>query len=190
MEKILEGFRLFPAAVGVGGVYHYTAEDIQANIFARFYANFDKKYFPRTDISVVYSNYSGGYNRAGNTANMAYKKSVFKKIGLFDENISYTGQTDWEFRTRCLAYGFGLVTLPLDIVHHKKFTLKKFILKSIAQGRGQNFCDTKYPDRPEYKKTQTILGIFELYSEWIHVPPYAGSSGIFLLYLVCRLLVE
>lgn len=142
MEKILDAFERYPEAAGVGGWAEPTDEVFQKNRFYQFYRFLARQAYPGAENCEIYTNTTK--SPAGNTSNMAYKKSVFIGAGLFDENIYFTGCADWEFKIRIANMRYPVVYIPLNVLHKKEMTLKEFFFKSLRVGRGKDYCRKKY----------------------------------------------
>ncbi len=106
----------------------------------------------------------GKYHPKG--CNLAIKKSVLKKVGLFDERLSRRGEeNELDFRIRKKGYEIGYAPSAL-VWHVRRGSLKNFWKQSFSSGMA----------RVEQVKIQP--GMFE----WAHVLPPA-----FVLYLLSLL---
>lgn len=75
----------------------------------------------------------------------AYKKEVFDKIGLYDEDIQ-NGE-DAELNIRLKKAGMKLLYTPETFVkHHKPTTLRKLFIKMIRYGIARSKIIKKHPD--------------------------------------------
>lgn len=106
----------------------------------------------------------GKYHPKG--CNLAIKKSVLKKVGLFNENLNLRGEeNELDFRIRKKGYEIGYAP-DAGVWHVRRGSLKNFWKQSFASGMA----------RVEQVKIQP--GMFE----WAHVLPPA-----FVLYLLSLL---
>jgi GT2 family glycosyltransferase len=68
--------------------------------------------------------------------NMAFRRSVAKKVGYFDENIQY-GFDEVEFADRVCKAGYKMVLDPDVVVWHKhRSTLRDFLKQNFQYGKG------------------------------------------------------
>jgi glycosyltransferase involved in cell wall biosynthesis len=160
----------YPEAAGVGGWY-WPPADRPKNVFDRFYEiQYRYSYQGMHDCEVWTNTMS---SLAGNTANMSYKTDLIRALNGFDEAIYFTGGIDWELKTRMIATGRSLVSIPLSVVHTKAFTLRSFLSKTIKLGRGMDYMASKYKvvQRPSLR---FALGT---YSTWKTNPVIGGECA-------------
>ncbi len=82
------------------------------------------------------------------TENLSLRKTVFRKTGLFDENMKPTGE-DSEFSWRMGKHGVKILYEPkIVIYHHHRETLKGFLLQHFYYGFGIPKIKRKWPDFP------------------------------------------
>lgn len=80
------------------------------------------------------------------TRNLAYRKSIFKKIGLFDEDFRLTGE-DTEFNLRLYLNGFGLYYAPQILVTHcHQMNLHSFLKRYFNYGVMISLTKKKLPN--------------------------------------------
>jgi len=60
--------------------------------------------------------------RNGNVvdANAGYKKSVWEKVGGYDENMPYRGWEDYDFWYRCLKAGYDITVINEPLILYRK----------------------------------------------------------------------
>lgn len=82
------------------------------------------------------------------TENLIVKKSVFKQIGLFDEDMIPTGE-DSEFSWRMKRANIKILFDPsIKVYHHHREKLKEFYLQHFYYGMGVPKIKKKWPDFP------------------------------------------
>lgn len=82
------------------------------------------------------------------TENLIVKKSVFKQIGLFDEDMIPTGE-DSEFSWRMKRANIKILFDPrIKVKHHHREKLKEFYLQHFYYGTGVPKIKKKWPDFP------------------------------------------
>jgi glycosyltransferase involved in cell wall biosynthesis len=111
IEKIVLVFRLFPDAAIIFGDLIAQKHESSKEFIPEYYS-MNKKF------SGVLSMKKG----IGKGANMAIKKSVFEKVGCFDENLGpgtdLRASEDWDFTYRTLAKGLIIHDTDLLKVKH------------------------------------------------------------------------
>jgi len=79
------------------------------------------------------------------TCNIAYKKSLFDELGLFDEGL-VTGE-DIDFNIRCVKAGYVIGYNPRMIVfHYHRSSFRGFARQAFWNGYGRRQLNLKYPD--------------------------------------------
>ncbi|MBU1850212.1 MAG: glycosyltransferase [Nanoarchaeota archaeon] len=82
------------------------------------------------------------------TENLAIKKSVFKRVGLFDENI-ITTEEDSELSWRLKKNNIKVLFQPKIVVrHHHRESLKDFFIQYFLYGMGISNIKRKWTDFP------------------------------------------
>lgn len=80
----------------------------------------------------------------GETANVAFRKSVFDRIGCFDEIFKSGGDADIAWRMQLLTT-YKLIYRPESIVEHRhRVTLKDLFLQHFKYGLGLAMLNKKY----------------------------------------------
>ena len=144
METLLDGFCRYPNAGGVGGWYKPGNKKLGRLYFQRYIDLIFFEYYRfQPDEAEIQTNVFSA-SPAGNTANMVYRKKIFDQCGMFDENLTFAGLVDWEFKARVQFAGLQLVYLPSLVSHYKKMTLKHFVKLCFDRGRGWHYVSMKY----------------------------------------------
>jgi len=81
------------------------------------------------------------------TCNVSYKKSVFKKIGFFDETYRYSEDIDFNMRLEKIGRPICF-NEDITVFHRYQRTLKKFLNVSFSYGRFIPRIKKKYPKIP------------------------------------------
>ena len=145
METLLDGFERYPGVAGVGGWYQPANKSLADKYFQRYLDYFDRQNNIGMMDTEIKSNIFG-YNLAGNTANMAYKKSVLEEVSGFDEKLYFVGGVDWELKKNIQNRGYYLLYVPFMVNHFKNFNARTFIKKFFNRGRGYHYMIKKHPD--------------------------------------------
>lgn len=162
MEKLLKGFEKYPQTCGVGGWYSATEEELRTNKFAQIFNARIRQHSGNYEDYTVLSN-STGVSLCWNTANVAYKKEVFEKVGLFDTYTKKTAMVDYELRMRILYSGLYLYYIPLIITHNKKINFKEFINTSFRYGMSDYYLSTKFPEvEKPYEITNFLKYLYDI----------------------------
>lgn len=144
METLLDGFRRYPDVGGVGGWYKAGNNKLAGRYFQKYQDFlFRNNYGINADYVEISTNIFS-VSPSGNTANMVYRRTIFDECGMFDENLSFAGNVDWELKKRVINGGFQLLYLPKYVLHYKEFGLRTFIKKCFDQGRGVYYMSIKY----------------------------------------------
>ena len=147
IETLLEGYRKYPEAVGVGG-WSKPANSELANRYFQKYFTFLEEGILQNTMSIretkgnIFARGLSDY--AGNTANMSYRREIFEKAGWFDENLTFAGGVDWDLKIQVQKQGYYLVYLPFFVGHLKDYTFLTFIKKAFNRGRGYYYISRKY----------------------------------------------
>jgi len=170
----------YPEAVGVGGWY-WPPKDKPYDPFDFFYQLQFELAYPNLANATTHTNTM--LSPVGNTANVSYKKSVFKELGGFDERITFTGGEDWEFKVRLVSEGKGFLSIPLHVMHIKTVSLVGFIKKSFRQGRGIHYWSAKYGQ--EYSLGVYRNFVWLVWRWYTHPITHRRGIGTYLLWLGC-----
>jgi glycosyltransferase involved in cell wall biosynthesis len=183
MSKILKGFEEYPEASGVGGWYAVSQSELESNKYSFMIEALTREY--RGDYR-NFSQLSNAVNGSmcGNTANVAYKREVFEKVGLFDDYTKKTAKIDWELKYRIEHAGLKLLYIPLVIEHQKKVTCKEFFNRAFRYGFADYYFSLKFSSKP---KKPTILEIIKRVGNLKSSEPKV-SSFLYFKYLFLSLL--
>ncbi|PIS09509.1 glycosyltransferase [Candidatus Beckwithbacteria bacterium CG10_big_fil_rev_8_21_14_0_10_34_10] len=78
------------------------------------------------------------------TANVAYRREVFQKIGKFDKNLTMSGDMDFSWRMQ-LETDWKIKYVPQAIVYHRpRQNLKDFLWQIKGYGLGEKTIEKKY----------------------------------------------
>jgi GT2 family glycosyltransferase len=105
------------------------------------------------------------------TANVAFRRDVFNRIGLFDTRFPAAGGEDIDFSWRFIEEtGFKLFYAPKAVVLHRhSSTVRGFFSKYTRYGRAQTILRAKYPGRLEWGWREEIRA-------WADAARFAGLS--------------
>ncbi len=181
METLLRGFTTHPEAVGVGGWYAFSPSQLARNPFARVC---DMEQRLGLGAYESYSIYSNTYtNPCGNTANLAYRRSLFDRVGMFDAYTKKTAMIDQEFKLRVFALGLPLLYVPMVIPHVKQIGWREFFAKPWRYGMADEYFMHRF-EQVQPRPTWSNL-LEHLASARAHDP--RTSTVLFGLYLVVRI---
>ncbi|MBP9866967.1 MAG: glycosyltransferase [Candidatus Pacebacteria bacterium] len=142
--QILEGFKKYPEASAVGGWYEVEKDILEKNKYLKAIDIQRKASFENYDSFEHVSSTNHKKNLCGNTANVCYKKDVFKKIGNFDVWTKKTARIDWEFKIRAHYSGLTLVYIPLIVKHNKIMTFYGFLHNAFRYGQADYYLSTRF----------------------------------------------
>ena len=110
-----------------------------SDIVAGWSTNPGGKNLPRVSIDVK------GQDITLPSCNIAYKKEVFDKVGLFDEEM-ITAE-DIDFNYRCIQKGFTIDYNPkMKVFHHHRIAFKGFAKQAFWNGYGRKQLNKKHPE--------------------------------------------
>lgn len=88
--------------------------------------------------------------------NMAIKKEIFKKVGLFDENMDYLEEN--ELFWRILKKGYKIKCMPKARIFHDHADRLNIVFKKYFKtGKGVGIFSRKYPNSNFSKHRMTLL---------------------------------
>jgi len=100
----------------------------------------------------------------GQTANVGFRKEVFEKIGLFDEEFVSGGDADIAWRMQ-LNTSYKLIYCPTSIVeHHHRTTFKGLFKQQFRYGFGRIELYKKYGDHMTQKTDTKYDMRYNLYN--------------------------
>lgn len=115
LEKIYSTFQRYPTLFCLGGSYITPKEESRTNILRYLEGSFLEAYLQKTYVD------SSAIGKIG-TCNVTYRKTIFERIGFFNENLR-AGE-DWEFNERLAEKGYTLRFDPSIFVWHHRQGLK------------------------------------------------------------------
>ncbi len=152
MSKIINGFEKYKDVDGVVGWYKNISK--YHNVYCN--ALLCQEFFDFEDFYNFETHTNISNNLAfRNTANVAYKKEVFAKIGLFDENFKIN--VDWEFRERFFLHKLNSLYLPIITKHKFFFNFRSFIRYYLNYGKSNINFNLKHSDGQPLRKLSGIL---------------------------------
>ena len=152
MLKIISGFEKYRDVDGVVGWYKNISKyyNVYCNaLLCQEFFDFEDFYNFET-----YTNISNDL-AFRNTANVAYKKEVFKKIGFFDENFKIN--VDFEFWERFFLHRLNALYLPIITKHKKVFNFISFIKYNFNYGESSTDFKLKHTNSQQPRKLSGIL---------------------------------
>lgn len=129
LERLLDGYRKLPAAVGVGGSYEQRSKSILAQYEAFVYRKYLKKQkdyvsTQRDELPFI-------------LGNMSYVRGAFLEVGGLNEKIPYyCAGEDAELKERLLKAKKKFVYVDCKVVHDHDFTFSSFYTQSLNRGAG------------------------------------------------------
>ncbi len=164
METLLRGFDAHPDVVGVGGWYRPSDDMLKRNRFARINDAIERMYYGYYETHEVYANI--GVNPCGNTANVAYRRSLFQDIGGFDTYTKKTAMIDYEFVLRIASRGYFTLYIPLVILHNKHLTFLEYAKKCVRYGMADEYLSRKYAGRHQVRQLINIFWFLAEVKKW------------------------
>ncbi|OHA02013.1 MAG: hypothetical protein A3C11_00015 [Candidatus Sungbacteria bacterium RIFCSPHIGHO2_02_FULL_49_12] len=140
IRTLLDGFRRYPRAAGVGGwIVPPEGETTKSATsrylhFASFFSHPIVGSFIRSHeiISDDPLMFFGTF--AYNTANICYKKNVLQKVSGFREDFRWPGSEDNDLGFRIARAGFPIVYIPFHVTHSKAMNLTDFYKLHFRRG--------------------------------------------------------
>ncbi len=140
LEKLYDGFKRHPEVAVVSGYQEAQEEILQKNLVAQYERFQTRELYGGKDKEIV-----GGFETPGGvTNNMAVKRQVFDKVGLFDENFPVPGGEDADLKKRIADAGFKFLYIPLKVEHHQEYSLRGFLRQQKTRGIGARFFREKW----------------------------------------------
>lgn len=113
----------------------------------------------------------------GQTANVAFRKEVFSKIGNFDERLISGGDADISWRMQ-IQTNYKLVYNPESVIeHHHRTTLRGLFKQQFRYGFGRIWLYKKYGDHMKSYSDKNYDTKYNIYHSMKLV------SNIFLFYI-------
>lgn len=144
-------FEEYPDVVGVGGWYKNTPETSNRYSDALYAQWWTTLYFFET--TEVHGN-DWRATLFGNTANIAYRREIFDRIGLFNETLPR--MVDWEFRDRVFVHRLPTLFVPLVFAHDKPLDFRNFVSMRFRYGWTHYHFRQIYPHVTDLQLYQTL----------------------------------
>ncbi|MEK7611035.1 MAG: glycosyltransferase [Patescibacteria group bacterium] len=143
LEKLADGYRRHPDAVGVGGYMEAPEEVLAANPFAAYESYMTRQVYKAGDLPIF-----GGFEvPTGGTNNLSYKKEIFEKAGGFDEKFPGAAGEDADLKKRITGAGAKLLYIPLKVTHFHRYRLLSFIRQNRDRGLGSLYFQKKHGEQ-------------------------------------------
>lgn len=132
--KRYEGFKGNDEIAGVGGYLEAPEELLRFNIFAQYEEFHERSQYNIQDYEFI----SKKRDEAPfETNNISYKKEILEKVGGFDEDYSFVGSgEDGDLKERVLELGYGLLFIPVKVIHLQEYSLSRFLRQQLSRGGG------------------------------------------------------
>ncbi|HEV7454635.1 MAG TPA: glycosyltransferase [Candidatus Saccharimonadales bacterium] len=93
------------------------------------------------------------------TINLAIARSVFKKVGYFDENLNYG--SDMDFTRRAVIAGYKILFVPSAIISHDWGTLKQEFKRAYRYGEAKTRLLRKHLEpTASFMKREAVLVVY------------------------------
>jgi len=140
LQKLYDGFKRHPEVAVVSGYQEAPEEILQKNVTAQYERFQTRQLYGGKDKEIV----GGMQTPGGVTNNMAIRKEVFDKVGLFDENFPVPAGEDADLKKRIARDGFKFLYIPLKVEHYQEYSLAGFLKQQYARGIGGSFFRKKW----------------------------------------------
>lgn len=181
LSSLIKGFIGNPEVAAVGGIQEEEEEELKRNPYARY-----ESWITREFYGAGKSPIKGGFEvPTGGTNNIAYKKAILDKYGLFDpyfktvkvkcsfapllKLIDICGKSfvisgeDPDLKKRICNGGETFLYIPLKVVHKRNFNLKGLARQSWTRGVGIVHFAKKHKD-------EHMPSTKELYNQLVKLP--------------------
>lgn len=122
-----------------------------------------QSYNPKTLENINPSCLKGKYLTASATINLAFNKTILKKVGKFDETFLYGGDVD--FTWRCNDMGYKILFVRDAIVKHDWGDFYDEITRVIRYGVARAHLYNKHKKR--IKEIFSVDIVFLIYGSWL-----------------------
>lgn len=140
LEKLYDGFKRHPEVAVVSGYQEAPEEILQKNLIAQYERFQTRALYRGKDKEII-----GGFETPGGvTNNMAVKRKVFDKVGLFDENFPVPAGEDADLKKRIANARFKFLYLPLKVEHYQEYSLRGFLRQQKTRGIGGRYFREKW----------------------------------------------
>ena len=132
-------------------------------------------------------------NQCGNTANVCYRKFALQAVGGFNPYFRFASTEDWELKIRMHKARYALLSNGRNVVHQKKYTLKKFIRDYLLRGWSNLLLVKLHPDFTQYRPYcfsiffTTLFDLRRIFAKPVHEEHLTFSKKIlFAWFLIIR----
>lgn len=140
LTSLALGFEQYKSAGGVGGYMEAPAETMKCSIFSRYESHVTHKVYGAGSVEVL-----GGFEvPTGGTNNIAFKKSVIKEVGGFDETFPVAAGEDADLKLRIVSAGYKILYVPIKVAHYHVLGFQAFIRQSWVRGIGSFYFHKKH----------------------------------------------
>lgn len=153
LEKLADGYRRYPEAVGVGGYMEAPENILAENPFAAYESYMTHQVYKAGEVEIL-----GGFEvPTGGTNNLSYKKEIFEKAGGFDEKFPGAAGEDADLKKRITGMGLRLLYIPLKVTHFHRYRLLSFIRQNRDRGLGSLYFHKKHGE--QLRRISLLKGI-------------------------------
>ena len=175
ISKLVDGFSRHPEVAAVGGIQEEDKQELARNPYARYESWITREFYGAKDKEI-----KGGFEvPTGGTNNIAYRKSVLDKYGVFDPyfgivapGILIAGE-DPDLKKRVTNAGEKFLYIPIKVTHKRKFNLKGLARQSWTRGLGIIHFAKKHSDEHLPTKREIYLQLIKL--------PLAAIKSVFTM---------
>lgn len=157
LRKFNEGYEGYGEIAGVGGYLEAPAEVLSTNIFAQY-----EKFHEWSTYNIQNHEFVSKKRDEApfETNNISYRREILTKVRGFDEDFSRVGSgEDGDLKERIVAKGFGVLFLPLKVVHLQEYSWRRFLSQQLSRGGGILLTKRKRGQRME-SRFEIILRTF------------------------------
>lgn len=157
LQAFSDGYERHPEVAGVGGYLEAPAEVLSTNVFAKFekfhewsqYNIQEQEFISRKRAEAPFE---------GN--NISYRKGILEEMGGFDESFPvFAGGEDGDLKERVVGRGYGVLFVPVKVIHLQEYSLRRFLKQQVNRGAGVSLTKRKKGMRVE-SVPELVLKIF------------------------------
>ena len=156
LQRLNDGYERHPEVAGVGGYLEAPADVLLTNIFAQY-----EKFHEWSQYHIKEQEFVSTERDEApfETNNISYKKTVLSEVGGFDEDFpaSSTGE-DGDLKERIVGLGYGVLFVPVKVMHLQDYGLKRFWKQQLARGAGISLTKKRRSTRLE-TRVELVLKI-------------------------------